>query len=89
MCSIHTVPTPHAALVYWQDVVSGGMDGGVFQRDHIVCLNAKARDREMKRMLDKHKAELAADGNDEYEPYTSARTGDKDGPHSEKIKIVD
>lgn len=79
-----------AFLVYWQDVVSGGMDGGVFQRDHIVCLNVSARKREMKRMLEKEKElyEKECPG-EKWEPYTSARTGDKEGPHWEKVKIAD
>lgn len=85
-----------AFLVFWQDVISGGLDGGVFQRDHIVCLTEKARDREMQRMLDSHITELKADMDGEFqdpdwtwEPYVSARTGDEEGPHFTEVKIVD
>lgn len=79
-----------AHLVYWQDVVSGGMDGGVFQRDHVVCMSEEGRDREMARLLEVNTEDWRNDNpGEEWEPYTSGRTGDKEGPHADVVRVVD
>jgi hypothetical protein len=79
-----------AYIVYWRTVVSGGWDGGVFEEDPVVCNSVEARDREMKRKMDKHMKEWREDNGDEpWEPYTSGRTGETEGPAWRKVKARD
>jgi hypothetical protein len=78
-----------AFLVYFVDIVSGGMDGGAFERDHIVCLTEESRDREMARLLAETKAEYEADSGEEWEPYYSEKLCEKEGPRFRKVKVVE
>ena len=78
-----------AFLVYWQDIINDGKDV-CYHRDHIVCLTTEARDREMERLKERNLEDWRNDNpGEEWEPYVSGYSGERDGPHYKEVKIID